>query len=228
MLPGAFDLKKMRPLGVYQSLIKGQDEKILRLKHSVKSEIESSIRDLLGRVLVTIRQAGQAPDAHHNHTVTSVHGHARRSLRDLNMDVEAGVHGGDRRSVAGVETRGELAILSHSADSIHVKNLAGDGAVTGEHGISQGKTKVCSHIYHSFQIIDPKIGLRSPLPFFFLRDEVNAETLKPSIKTLRHLSHLVEARLSKSTHYKCLSSLRLTRSNLCAYSKTFSAQCKSR
>ena len=146
MLPGAFDLKKMRPPGVNRSLIKGQDEKILRLKHSVTSESESCARNLIVGVLMSVSQTRQASHTHHDHAVASGHGNARRSLGDLNMDVEARGHSGDSRDMGEIDARGELAILSHSANSINVKDLTGDSAVAGKHAIGDSKSKVSSHL----------------------------------------------------------------------------------
>lgn len=100
-----------------------------------------------------VGEAGKTPDAHDNHTVADANAHARRLLRDLDVDVEPGAHCVDGGLVARVKAGNELP--SHRLDLLGRQHLAADGAVSCEHGVSECKSEITCHIGTPFRRLAP-------------------------------------------------------------------------
>ena len=108
--------------------------------HSVLREGEGRCRDLRLGVLAPIGESGKTPDSHDNHAIADANAHARRLLRNLDIDVEPVAHRIDGGLVARVQAGSELP--SHRLDLLGRQRLAANHAIPMEHAVCNCEPEV--------------------------------------------------------------------------------------
>jgi len=117
----------------------------MSLLDRVLVELEGRLRNLLVRILVTIGEARQAADPHHDDRVAGTNAHPWGCGRNGNVEAELVPHGRNSRGMRRIDAR--LDTLGNPLGNLLDRQLApNDLAVTGEHGIGESKTKECLHV----------------------------------------------------------------------------------
>jgi hypothetical protein len=131
---------------------------------TVLREGEGRLRDLLRGVLVPIGEARQAPDAHHDDTVTGAQFDARRGRGDRDVEPVPRAHRVDRRSVRRVAA-GLDAPPNFRRDLLDSEHPPLDGDITREHAIGESETKIrFVHVYSPHYLSLPNTGRSRSMP----------------------------------------------------------------